>query len=58
VGRSNGFDSGLPAELDRPIVAEEHGKELTQQRDRINAERRRLPMIKLEKEYTFESLLD
>jgi predicted dithiol-disulfide oxidoreductase (DUF899 family) len=32
----------------------EHEKELTQQRDRINAERRRLPMVKLEKEYTFE----
>lgn len=32
----------------------EHEKELTKQRDRINAERRRLPMVKLEKEYTFE----
>lgn len=32
----------------------EHEKELTQYRDRINAERRRLPMVKLEKEYTFE----
>ena len=32
----------------------EHEKELTKQRDRINAERRRLPMIKLEKEYAFE----
>lgn len=32
----------------------EHEKELTRQRDRINAERRRLPMVKLEKEYTFE----
>lgn len=32
----------------------EHEKELTKHRDRINAERRRLPMIKLEKEYTFE----
>jgi len=31
-----------------------HEKELTGQRDRINAERRRLPMVKLEKEYTFE----
>lgn len=31
----------------------EHEKEYTRQRDRINAERRRLPMIKLEKEYTF-----
>ncbi|MBW4470507.1 MAG: DUF899 domain-containing protein [Stenomitos rutilans HA7619-LM2] len=32
----------------------EHEKEYTQHRDRINAERRRLPMVKLEKEYTFE----
>ncbi|MBD2060219.1 DUF899 domain-containing protein [Oculatella sp. FACHB-28] len=32
----------------------EHEKEYTRQRDRINAERRRLPMIKLEKDYTFE----
>ncbi|HIK16435.1 MAG TPA: DUF899 domain-containing protein [Leptolyngbyaceae cyanobacterium M33_DOE_097] len=32
----------------------EHEKELTRQRDRVNAERRRLPMVKLEKEYTFE----
>ncbi|MGI0487724.1 DUF899 domain-containing protein [Pantanalinema rosaneae CENA516] len=32
----------------------EHEKELTKQRDRINAERRRLPMVKLDKEYTFE----
>jgi predicted dithiol-disulfide oxidoreductase (DUF899 family) len=29
-------------------------KELTKQRDRINAERRRLPMVKLEKTYVFE----
>ncbi|NJN87414.1 MAG: DUF899 domain-containing protein [Leptolyngbyaceae cyanobacterium SL_7_1] len=31
----------------------EHEKEYTKQRDRINAERRRLPMVRLEKEYTF-----
>lgn len=58
-----------------PIVSQEqwlrerkqlllHEKELTRQRDRVNAERRRLPMVKLEKRYTFEgtegrkSLLD
>jgi len=29
-------------------------KELTRQRDRINAQRRRLPMVKLEKPYSFE----
>lgn len=39
-------------------------KELTRQRDRINAQRRRLPMVKLEKAYSFDgsqgktSLLD
>jgi predicted dithiol-disulfide oxidoreductase (DUF899 family) len=39
-------------------------KELTRQRDALNAERRRLPMVKIEKEYVFEgpngraSLLD
>lgn len=32
----------------------EQEKEYTKHRDRINAERRRLPMVKLEKEYTFE----
>lgn len=32
----------------------EQEKEATKHRDRINAERRRLPMVKLEKEYTFE----
>jgi predicted dithiol-disulfide oxidoreductase (DUF899 family) len=31
-----------------------HEKELTERRDRVNAERRRLPMVKIEKEYTFE----
>jgi predicted dithiol-disulfide oxidoreductase (DUF899 family) len=31
-----------------------HEKELTKQRDRINAERRRLPMVKIDTEYVFE----
>jgi predicted dithiol-disulfide oxidoreductase (DUF899 family) len=31
-----------------------HEKELTRQRDQVNAERRRLPMVKLEKEYVFD----
>lgn len=31
----------------------EHEKEYTKYRDRINAERRRLPMVKMEKEYIF-----
>jgi predicted dithiol-disulfide oxidoreductase (DUF899 family) len=32
----------------------EHEKELTRQRDRVNAERRRLPMVKIEKKYLFD----
>lgn len=41
-----------------------HEKELTKQKDRVNAERRRLPMVKLKKRYEFDgpqgkqSLLD
>ena len=31
-----------------------HEKELTKHLDRINAERRRLPMVKIEKNYVFE----
>ena len=31
-----------------------HEKELTRHRDRVNAERRRLPMVKLEKQYVFD----
>jgi len=31
-----------------------HEKELTKQQDRTSAERRRLPMVKVEKEYTFD----
>jgi predicted dithiol-disulfide oxidoreductase (DUF899 family) len=32
----------------------EHEKELTRQYDRVNAERRRLPMVKVDKEYKFD----
>lgn len=32
-----------------------HEKELTKQYDRVNAERRRLPMVKIEKEYFFDT---
>ena len=35
------------------LLAEE--KELTHHKDRVNAQRRRLPMVKVEKEYTFET---
>lgn len=31
-----------------------HEKELTKQQDRVNAERRKLPMVKIEKSYVFE----
>src|ERR1700682_5415651 len=31
-----------------------HEKEYTKHRDRINAERRRLPMVKIEKDYVFD----
>jgi predicted dithiol-disulfide oxidoreductase (DUF899 family) len=31
-----------------------HEKELTKHRDRVNAERRRLPMVKVEKDYVFD----
>lgn len=31
-----------------------HEKELTKRRDRVNAERRRLPMVKIEKDYVFD----
>src|SRR5450432_4409458 len=48
-----------------PIVSQEqwlaerkkllaHKKELTKQYDRVNAERRRLPMVKIEKDYVFD----
>jgi predicted dithiol-disulfide oxidoreductase (DUF899 family) len=33
-----------------------HEKELTKQRDRVNAERRRLPMVKIEKNSVFDTL--
>ena len=32
-----------------------HEKELNEHYDRVNAERRRLPMVKLEKEYVFDA---
>jgi predicted dithiol-disulfide oxidoreductase (DUF899 family) len=32
-----------------------HEKELTKHRDRVNAERRRLPMVKIEKNYVFDT---
>lgn len=33
----------------------EHEKELTRMKDRVNAERRRLPMVRLDKSYTFDA---
>jgi predicted dithiol-disulfide oxidoreductase (DUF899 family) len=35
----------------RALLAEE--KELTRLRDRVNADRRRLPMVRIDKPYTF-----
>ena len=32
-----------------------HEKELTKRYDRVNAERRRLPMVKIEKDYVFDA---
>src|SRR5712671_5415119 len=37
----------------KKLLAQE--KELTRQYDRVNAERRRLPMVRIEKNYMFES---
>jgi len=34
-----------------------HEKEMTKQLDRLRAERRRLPMVKLDKDYTFHSMV-
>jgi predicted dithiol-disulfide oxidoreductase (DUF899 family) len=40
--------------LGRRLKLLAHEKELTKEYDRLNAERRRLPMVKLEKRYSFE----
>ena len=39
-------------EARRRLMAQE--KELTRRRDALNAERRRLPMVRVEKEYVFD----
>lgn len=60
------FDESVESVPHPPIVSVEEWrikrvgllekeKELTRQRDRLNAERRRLPMVKVEKDYTFET---
>jgi predicted dithiol-disulfide oxidoreductase (DUF899 family) len=36
-------------------ILQAHEKELTKHRDRVNAERRRLPMVKSEKDYIFDT---
>jgi predicted dithiol-disulfide oxidoreductase (DUF899 family) len=41
--------------LARRIALLGEEKELTRRRDRLGAERRRLPMVKIEKEYTFDT---
>lgn len=40
-------------EARKPLL--EHEKQLTREKDRVNAERRRLPMVKLEKSYEFDT---
>ena len=40
--------------LDRRLELLAHEKELTKQHDRVAAERRRLPMVRIEKDYRFE----
>jgi predicted dithiol-disulfide oxidoreductase (DUF899 family) len=42
--------------LAQRIVLQTHEKELTKHRDRVNAERRRLPMVKIDKDYVFDTL--
>jgi predicted dithiol-disulfide oxidoreductase (DUF899 family) len=41
--------------LAKRIVLQTHEKELTKHRDRVNAERRQLPMVRIEKEYVFDT---
>jgi predicted dithiol-disulfide oxidoreductase (DUF899 family) len=40
--------------LSRRMELLNHEKDLTQHRDRVNAERRRLPMVRIDKEYLFD----
>ena len=57
-----GAEPSTEVQAERPI--DELIEEATRARDRLNAERRRLPMVKIDKEYRFEgsdgtaSLLD
>jgi len=41
--------------LAKRMVLQTHEKELTKHRDRVNAERRKLPMVKIEKDYGFDT---
>ena len=63
--RTNHFDDTAGSVPHPPIVSREqwlverrkllgHEKDLTQHYDRVNAERRRLPMVKIEKDYVFD----
>ncbi len=63
---SHGSDRMTKSEIAHPVIAlrEEwlvarkkllgHEKDLTEHYDRVNAERRRLPMVKIEKDYVFD----
>ena len=58
-------DDGLPANLPEVVSQEEWSvarrrllaeeKQLTRARDAVNAERRRLPMVRIDKEYVFDT---
>ena len=41
---------------DKRVALLEREKELTRHKDRVNAERKRLPMVKVDKEYQFDTL--
>src|SRR2546421_7389644 len=63
--RTNHFDDTAGSVPRPPIVSREqwlverrkllgHEKDLTKHYDQVNAERRRLPMVKIEKDYVFD----
>ena len=67
---SHGSNRMTKSEIAHPVIAlrEEwlverkkhlgHEKDLTEHYDRVNAERRRLPMVKIEKGYVFDARME
>jgi Bacterial protein of unknown function (DUF899) len=57
VGRRSRHDDPQVVSRDEWLVTRSkllaHEKELTRHRDEVNAERRRLPMVEIDKDYTF-----